>query len=172
MRCFRIRTLATVAVAALALAACGSSSKTSSPSDSTTTTAASADTTTTAAAPTTTAAPKPASVKVGTTSIGKVLTDAKGMTLYRFDNDTTAGKSACTGACASAWPAATGAAVAGAGIDGSKLTTFTRDDGTKQLQMDGHPLYTFAGDTKPGDVSGKAIPNWHAASPTGDKVSA
>jgi len=171
MRCFRIRTLATVAVAALALAACGSSSKAASPSDSTTTTAAAADTTTTAA-PKATTAPKAASVKIGTTSIGKVLVNAKGMTLYRFDNDTTAGKSACTGACASAWPAATGAAVAGAGIDGSKLTTFTRDDGTKQLQMDGHPLYTFAGDSKPGDVSGKAIPNWHAASPTGDKVSA
>jgi predicted lipoprotein with Yx(FWY)xxD motif len=173
MRHFQIRALATVAVAAFALAACGSSSKASSPD----TTAAPATT----AVPATTAAPAPtaapaaaATVKLAaTTKLGKVLVDAKGRTLYRFDNDTTAGKSTCgTGQCASTWPAATvtGTPVPGAGV--SNLTTFSRaDDGKTQLQIGGHPLYTFAGDSKPGDTNGQGIINkWYAVNGTGAKV--
>ena len=170
MRLFNIRTGATVAIAAFALAACGSSNKAASPSDTTTTAAAG----TTAPAPTTTTAPAAATVTVATTKLGKVLVDAKGLTLYRFDNDTVAGKSTCgAGACASTWPAATvtGTAVVGAGIEGSKLTTFTRDDGTLQLQIAGHPLYRFAGDAKPGDTNGQGIiDKWYAVTPDGDKA--
>lgn len=175
MRHFRIRALATVGVAAFALAACGSSSKASTAT--TPTTVASATTAapdTTAPATPTTAAAASAAVTVATTKLGMVLVDAKGDTLYRFDNDTTAGKSTCgAGPCATSWPAATvtGAATAGAGVTASKLTTFTRDDGTTQLQIDGHPLYTFAGDTKAGDTNGQGVGGkWFAAGPDGSKV--
>ena len=115
-----------------------------------------------------------ATVTLATTKLGKVLVDAKGFTLYRFDNDTAAGKSTCgAGPCASTWPAATvtGTPTAGAGIEASKLTTFTRDDGKTQLQIAGHPLYTFAGDTKAGDTNGQGIiGKWFAVNANGDKV--
>jgi predicted lipoprotein with Yx(FWY)xxD motif len=173
MRQFQVRALATVAVAAFALAACGSSSKSSNSTASTASTAAAPSTT---AAPTPTSAAASANVEVGTTSLGKVLTDAQGLTLYRFDNDTTPGQSTCTaGVCASTWPAATvtGTAVPGAGVDAAKLSTFKRPEGTTQLQIDGHPLYRFAGDAKAGDTKGQGIlGKWFAAGPTGAKVGA
>jgi predicted lipoprotein with Yx(FWY)xxD motif len=64
----------------------------------------------------------------------------------------------------------TGTPVPGTGV--SSLTTFTRaDNGKTQLQIDGHPLYTFAGDSKPGDTNGEGIINkWYAVSGTGAKV--
>jgi predicted lipoprotein with Yx(FWY)xxD motif len=170
MRQFRVHALATVAVAAFALAACGSSSKSSSPTNSTTI----APTTTVAPTTTTTTPAAEATVKVATTKLGKVLVDDKGLTLYRFDNDTTPGKSTCgAGVCATTWPAATvtGTATAGAGIDASKLSTFMRADGSTQLQIAGHPLYRFAGDAKAGDANGQGILSlWYAAGPDGDKV--
>jgi predicted lipoprotein with Yx(FWY)xxD motif len=173
MRFINIRTVSIVAVAAFALAACGSSSKAATTPDTTTATVA-PDTTTVPAATTTTAAPAAdASVKLATTSLGSVLVDAKGMTLYRFDADTVAGKSACGTGCDTTWPAATvtGAATAGTGIDASKLTTFTRDDGAKQLQIDGHPLYTFSGDAKAGDTKGQGIiTKWWVVGAAGDEI--
>jgi predicted lipoprotein with Yx(FWY)xxD motif len=171
MRNLRLTTFATVAVAAFALAACGSSSKSSSPP-------ASGDSTTvapsTTAAPTTTAAAGKAAVTLATTSLGKVLVDENGMTLYQFENDTEAGKSTCgAGQCASTWPAATvtGAATAGSGVTGT-VSTFTRaDDGKTQLQIDGHPLYRFAGDAKAGDTNGqKILDKWYATNGAGEKV--
>jgi predicted lipoprotein with Yx(FWY)xxD motif len=104
-----------------------------------------------------------------------VVVDSKGMTLYRFDNDTVAGKSTCAaGPCASTWPAAivTGTPTPGAGIEASKLSTFKRaDDGKTQLQIGGHPVYTFAGDAKAGDTNGQGIlGKWYAVGPGGDKV--
>lgn len=177
MHHFHIRVLATVAVAAFALAACGSNSKSSAASATTGAPTTGAAYTTTVAPDSTTAAPSTTvSVSVATTTLGKVLVDAKGLTLYRFDNDTTAGASTCTtDPSASNWPAATvtGTPTAGAGVDAAKLTTFARPDGTKQLQIDGHPLYTFAGDTKAGDTQGQGIlGKWYAAGPTGAKVGA
>jgi predicted lipoprotein with Yx(FWY)xxD motif len=171
MRQFHVRALAMVAVGAFALAACGSSSKSSTGSDSTT-----AAPSTTAAAPSTTAAPAgPAAVKVATTTkLGPVLVDSKGLTLYRFDNDTTAGASTCTTApCSTTWPAATvtGTPTAGPSVDAAKLTTFKLADGTLQLQMDGHPLYRFAGDAKAGDTNGQGIlDKWYAVTATGEKA--
>lgn len=174
MRHIHVRALATVAVAAFTFAACGSSSKTASPSGSTESTTAAPTTTAATAAPPTTAAGASANVKVGTTPLGQVLTDAQGLTLYRFDDDTTPGSSVCTtDPCASTWPAATvtGAAAPGPGIDAAKLTTFARPDGKMQLQIDGHPLYRFVNDTKAGDTMGQGIlGKWFAAGPAGAKV--
>jgi predicted lipoprotein with Yx(FWY)xxD motif len=172
MRHLQIRALAIVAVAAFALAACGSSSKASNPPASTDSTTAGPSTT--VAASTTTKPAGPTTVTLATSKLGKIIVDDKGLTLYRFDNDTAPGASTCTTApCSTTWPAATvtGAPTAGTGIDAAKLTTFALADGTLQLQMDGHPLYRFAGDTKAGDTNGQGIlDKWYAVTGTGEKA--
>jgi predicted lipoprotein with Yx(FWY)xxD motif len=84
-----------------------------------------------------------------------VLTNAKGHTLYWFVPDTPA-KSNCNGACASYWPPVPGPATAGAGVTG-KLATIKRSDGSTQATYDGHPLYTYIGDTAPGQAHGNGI---------------
>lgn len=97
-------------------------------------------------------------MKVMQTSMGKVLTDAKGMTLYTYDKDT-AGVSNCTGECAEYWPPAK--AEAGAKPVGD-LTLIKRADGTMQWADGGKPLYTFVKDKAPGDVMGDNMKNvWH-----------
>ena len=92
-----------------------------------------------------------------------VLTDAKGMSLYTFDKDAD-GKSACNGPCAANWPALK-AEAGDAASDG--YTIVTRDDGSRQWAHKGKPLYTFAKDTKPGDITGDGFLNgaWHLAQP-------
>ncbi len=92
---------------------------------------------------------------------GTAYADAKGMTLYIYDQDTEAGKSACTGDCAKAWPAL--AAPANAAPFGD-WTVVTRDDGSKQWALMGHPLYTSAKDKKLGDGDGNGVDGaWHIA---------
>lgn len=95
------------------------------------------------------------------------LVDGRGFSLYVFANDTAGGgTSACTGGCASAWPALTadGEPTAGEGVTG-ELGTITRADGTTQVTYDGLPLYFFASDAAPGDTNGASIPNWSLAQP-------
>ena len=101
--------------------------------------------------------------KTGTTSKGAVLTDAKGMTLYTFDKDA-GGKSACNGPCATNWPVLK-AEASDAGSEG--YTVIARDDGSKQWAYKGKPLYTFAKDQKPGDITGDGFLTgaWHLAQP-------
>ena len=84
-----------------------------------------------------------------------LLTDARGLTLYWFAPDTST-KSACYGSCAAYWPPVTGTPSAGPGVTGT-LGTITRTDGTKQATYDGHPLYTYVGDSAPGTASGNNI---------------
>jgi predicted lipoprotein with Yx(FWY)xxD motif len=85
----------------------------------------------------------------------KVVTNSKGLTLYWFVPDTST-TSKCTGSCATYWPPVKGPATAGAGVTGT-LGTITRSDGTKQATYDGHPLYTYVGDTAPGQAKGNAL---------------
>ena len=88
-----------------------------------------------------------------------VMADHKGMTLYTFDKDTTAGKSVCTGECAEYWPPFK--AEAGAKAEGD-WTIVTRDDGTMQWAYKGKPLYYFKKDAKPGDKTGDKVKDvWH-----------
>lgn len=82
----------------------------------------------------------------------QVLVDSKGMTLYWFAIDTSA-KSNCSGSCATYWPPVSGPVTAGSGVTGT-LGTITRPDGTKQVTYMGHPLYTYVGDTSPGQNKG------------------
>ncbi|HJE22835.1 MAG TPA: hypothetical protein K8W01_04180 [Methylorubrum populi] len=97
------------------------------------------------------------------TAKGPALVDAKSMTLYTFDKDM-GGKSMCNGPCAANWPALMAAAGSAASGD---WTMVTRDDGTMQWAYKGKPLYTFAKDTKPGDITGDGFLNgaWHIAKP-------
>jgi predicted lipoprotein with Yx(FWY)xxD motif len=94
--------------------------------------------------------------RLKTTKIGgaMVLTNDKGFTVYWFAPDTPA-KSACNGACAQSWPPVKGPVTA-PGIKG-KFGTIKRAGGSLQATYDGHPLYTFVGDTAPGQAKGNGI---------------
>ena len=89
-----------------------------------------------------------------------MLTGPNGMTLYTFDKDVAgSGKSTCNGPCATLWPPAAVAADAKAEGD---LSIVTRDDGSKQWAYKGKPVYTYAADKKPGDVTGDNFKDvWH-----------
>ncbi len=106
-----------------------------------------------------------------TTHIGgvTVLTNAEGRTLYWFAPDT-ATRSACYGTCAAYWPPVRGAATAGTGVTG-RLGTITRSDGSVQATYDGHPLYTYAGDTAKGQANGNRLNLngglWYEVTPSG-----
>ena len=102
-------------------------------------------------------APAGASVTLKTATIGgvTVLTNANGLTLYWFAPDTPT-TSKCTGSCAAYWPPVTGDPKAGPGVTG-KLGTIKRPDGTVQATYDGHPLYTYVGDSGPGQAHGNNL---------------
>ncbi len=90
------------------------------------------------------------------TELGSVMVGPDGRTLYGFTNDTEAA-STCYDACADAWPPVIvdkDWAVA-PGLDVGIFATTTRDDGSLQLVAGKWPLYYYAADTKPGDVSGQ-----------------
>ena len=94
-------------------------------------------------------------LKTATISGTTVLTNAKGFTLYSFAPDTpTASK--CYGSCAAYWPPVTGTTAAGQGLPG-KVGTIKRTDGTEQLTYNGHPLYTYIGDSAPGQAKGNNL---------------
>jgi predicted lipoprotein with Yx(FWY)xxD motif len=116
-----------------------------------------------------------ATVGVSTTGVGKVLVDSKGHTLYLFEKDSGA-KSACAGACASAWPPllAMGSPTAAGGAKASLVATTKRSDGASQVTYNGHPLYRYQGDENPGDTAGQGVTafgaEWYALGPAGKQV--
>jgi predicted lipoprotein with Yx(FWY)xxD motif len=182
MRRSNLRYALVAALAAFAFAACSSSSKVSSTTTPTTTGSVTSTTTayatpTTAGSTTTTSGTSVtthktvATVSIETTKLGKVLADSKGLTLYVWDSDKAAGKSSCTGTCATIWPpvTATGTPTYGAGVAASMFSVITRADGTKQLAVNGKPLYTFASDKKSKDVTGQGVGGFHAVRPNGKK---
>jgi predicted lipoprotein with Yx(FWY)xxD motif len=131
---------------------------------------------TASAAPATTAGGKTATVGMANNStLGNILVDSQGRTLYLFQADKGT-KSACTGACAAAWPPlrASGKPVAGSGVTGSMLGTARRSDGNPQVTYNGHPLYRFASDQNPGDATGQGVNAfgalWYVVSPAGSPV--
>ncbi len=148
-----------VAAGLAALAACSSSSSSSSsapssaPATSAPATSAPATSSAAAGGGSTSGAAAATAEGLKTASIGgvTVLTNAKGFTLYSFAPDT-ATKSACSGACATAWPPQPATATVT-----SPYTSIKRPDGTTQLVFSGHPLYTFTGDTAPGTASGNGV---------------
>ena len=108
---------------------------------------------------------------LGTHKVGSatVLTNSKGWTLYWFVPDTST-KSNCNGSCIHYWPPVAGPVTAGSGVTGT-LGTITRSNGTKQATWNGHPLYTYIGDTGPGTDKGNGLNLsggvWHAIILTG-----
>lgn len=160
-RSFSLIGLAAAALAALAVAGCGGgggNASASTPQPKTSTGHA-------------------ATVGVASTGLGNVLVDSQGRTLYLFakDQGTT---SACTGACAAAWPPlrVSGKPLAGGGAKAALLGTTKRSDGKPQVTYNGHPLYLYVGDRKAGDTSGQGITafggGWFALTASGSQVTA
>ena len=110
-------------------------------------------------------------------SAGAFLTDGSGRAVYLWTKD---GKdsSACSGACAGAWPpvTTTGAVTASGGVNTADLSTITRSGGAKQVVYDGHPLYYFSGDSGPGQVNGQGSDGfgakWWPVDPAGTSITA
>ena len=111
-------------------------------------------------------------IETHTGSAGTFLTDGSGRAVYMFAKDGT-DKSACDGACASAWPpvTTTGSPVASGGAQSSDLGTLTRSNGAKQVTYDGHALYYFAGDSSAGQTNGQGVDGfgakWWLVAPSG-----
>ena len=141
-----------LAALALTVSACASSGSSSAASGST---PAAGSTNTAAAASAPASSSGGATVSVRTISGQQVLTNAQGLTLYWFAPDTST-TSKCTGSCATYWPPVKGPVTAGSGVTGT-LSTITRSDGSTQATYDGHPLYTYAGDTAPGQAKGNGL---------------
>ena len=154
----RMLAAAGIAVVAMSAAACSSSSSAggSGPPSS-------------ARASTSGQAAFASALKTATINGTMVLTNSKGFTLYWFAPDT-ATASKCNGACAQIWPPVSGPASAGQGITGH-LGTITRSDGSTQETYNGHPLYTYAADSAPGQANGNGINVnggvWHEIAPSG-----
>jgi predicted lipoprotein with Yx(FWY)xxD motif len=116
-----------------------------------------------------------ATVAVRDSKLGKILVDGNGRTLYLFeaDNGTT---STCHHACAGAWPPLTTKEKPQAGRDTSPalLGTTTRTDHTTEVTYNGHPLYYFVSDIKPGDTTGQGVNSfgakWYVLNPKGKKI--
>jgi predicted lipoprotein with Yx(FWY)xxD motif len=148
-----------IPIAALAIAACGGGGNAA-----------------TAATPKTSSGAS-ATVGVANSGLGSILVDSTGRTLYLFKADVGA-KSACTAACATAWPPllANGKPTAGTGLTASELGTITRSGGNRQVTYNGHPLYLFIKDQKPGQTTGQGVTAfgapWFALTPAGTQDSA
>ena len=147
-----------LAVAAVALTAAGCSNDSGSSSGSA------------PAAPTPTA--NGATVSAQPTALGMIIVDGQGRTVYAFANDKTSA-STCNGPCAANWPPVPGPASPPASLPGitGKLGTTIRTGGARQLTIAGHPVYTFAGDSAPGQTNGqgKVLDGglWTVVSPAG-----
>ena len=156
-----LATAAVIPLTALAVASCGGGASNDASGSS---------------APPTAANGLPATLGVENGSLGKILDDTHGRTLYLFKKDSGT-KSACSGGCAVVWPPlrASGKPVVGTGLSASKVGATTRSDGKPQVTYNGHPLYTFTGDQNPGDTNGQGLTNfgggWFALSPAGNQVS-
>jgi predicted lipoprotein with Yx(FWY)xxD motif len=145
--------LPAAAAAAAALVACSSAGASPAPSSSGSSSGAAA---------------AAGTVKTATIAGATVLTNSKGFTLYSFAPDTST-TSKCNGTCAQNWPPVTGPVTA-AGVTGT-FGTIKRSDGSVQATFDGHPLYTFAGDTAPGQAQGNGLNAagglWHEITTSG-----
>ena len=123
-------------------------------------------------APTPTAEPEPAALKVADTSLGSIVVDAAGLTVYYYDADTAgSGVSTCSGDCLVAWPAVHGDA--DVTVDGitAEVGSIPGNDGQPQLTLNGLPLYYFVTDTAPGDVTGQGKASvWWVVAPDGSKI--
>jgi predicted lipoprotein with Yx(FWY)xxD motif len=123
----------------------------------------------------TTGAATTATVSTSNTKLGQILVDGSGRTLYLFQKDQP-NQSACSGACASAWPVdqSAGTPKATSGVKASMLGTIKRSDGTTQVTYNKHPLYYYSGDTGAGQQNGQGLNAfgalWYVVGPAGNQV--
>jgi predicted lipoprotein with Yx(FWY)xxD motif len=113
-----------------------------------------------------------AHLAVDSTELGEILVDTEGMTLYLFTNDPE-GASVCEDDCAAAWPplVVEGEPAAGEGVDEALVGTTERADGSTQVTYAGAPLYTWAQDEQPGDVTGQGVQDvWFVVAPDGEAI--
>jgi predicted lipoprotein with Yx(FWY)xxD motif len=180
MKLGRIRFLSPLlALSVLAVAGCGSSSSsTSSSAAPAAASSSSSSTTSTSASASGTSSGSGAEAVTITTKhndkLGTILAAGKKkLTVYLFEKDT-GSKSACQGACASAWPPVTGKAMVAGKARSADLGTTTRSDGTTQVTYKGHPLYFFIKDKDDEDAYGQNAhafgADWYVLSPSGSKV--
>ena len=110
-------------------------------------------------------------VTTGKTSLGTILVTSSGRSLY-LDVADKPGHPACTGGCLSIWPPlkASGTPKAAGGAKAADLGTVKIAGGIKQVTYKGHPLYTFASDTKSGQTSGEGENGFYVVSPSGSKI--
>jgi predicted lipoprotein with Yx(FWY)xxD motif len=123
----------------------------------------------------TTAPSAVATVSATSTSLGMILVDGSGRTLYLFEKDQS-DQSACAGACAAAWPVdqSSGTPKAGSGVKASMLGTIKRGDNTTQVTYNQHPLYYYQGDSGAGQQNGQGVDafgaKWFVVNPAGGAV--
>jgi len=116
-----------------------------------------------------------ATVGAASSSLGMILVDGSGRTLYLFQKDQP-DRSACSGACVAAWPVdpSSGTPKAGSGVKASLLGTIQRGDNTTQVTYNGHPLYYYAGDSQAGQHNGQGVDafgaTWYVVTPAGGAV--
>lgn len=121
--------------------------------------------------------PSAAIVDLRGSKLGQTLVDGQGRTLYLFEADT-AGKSACNGACTSAWPPylTTSTPHPGTGVTGALLATSTRSDGATQVTYNDHPLYYYSGDSRAGQQNGQGLNAfgslWYVVGSNGNEIAA
>ena len=159
-------------ILSVALAGCGGSpgTATSTPPPAVTSSAA---TTSPSATASSSAAAVGADMTVSSSSAGQIVVDSKGMTLYFFTKDVKdSGTSACTEACLTAWPifTTTSDAPTVEGVTGT-VGTIASPDGKKHVTLNGMPLYYYAKDKAPGDVTGQGVGGvWYLVSPAGEMI--
>ena len=109
-----------------------------------------------------------------TGTLGTIVVDGRGMTLYRFDKDSShPSASNCSDSCAENWPPVLVGAgeLRLSGVDKSEVGTVTRSDGSRQLTIGGWPVYEYQLDRQPGDTRGEGVGGtWYAVTPTGRKA--
>lgn len=116
-----------------------------------------------------------ARVSAAQSSLGEIIVDGHGRTLYLFEKDSR-GRSACSGSCAMYWPPliTRGKPITGRGLKSSLLGTIRRANGARQVTFAGHPLYRYVLDTKAGQTNGEGLQDfgagWDALSPAGKKI--
>ncbi len=143
MRTTGLAAFAITAVAVVGLAGCGSGSSYNSSGSSGTSTGTSNGT-------------DSSSIELSSTTLGNVVTDGSGRTLYMYTPDPQ-GTSVCEGSCLAAWPALKGQPDAGSGTKASLIGTIKRSDGSTQGTYGGHPLYYYVGDSAAKDVNGQGL---------------
>jgi predicted lipoprotein with Yx(FWY)xxD motif len=159
----------------------GTATSTSAPAPSASSAAASSPATSSPAtssatdSPMTSAPASAAELMVAQSKAGQIVVDGKGMAVYYYTKDTKdSGTSACTGACLTAWPpvTTTSATPTVDGVTGT-VGTITTPDGKKQLTINGMPVYYYAKDKAPGDITGQGVGSvWYLVAPSGEMITA